>query len=278
MRSVDSNLSLNGWAFDRIRKIVFDTTGIVLSDNKSALIIARLSKRLINMGISDFNDYVSLLERDSLEVLDMINRITTNLTYFYREAEQFELLRNMVLPEQINKSKKKQIFRVWSTACSTGAEVYTILFEIFEFFDDSIPDNIELKILGSDIDTNVLAKAKKGAYNKEELNTLDDNKVEKYFNRKNEDLYTIKEEFKKYVGFRKINLVYDDFVFKGEIDIIFCRNVAIYFDEQTKDKMYNKFYNVLSENGYVFSGQSENLFKWSDKFKFVKKSIYKRIS
>jgi len=274
---ISSNLNLNKKDFNRIRDIVFKNTGISLSDAKGPLIVSRLSKRLIRMGIPDFTTYVELLEEKDVEVLELINRITTNLTYFYREADQFKILQETILENILSAKKNKNILRIWSAACSTGAEVYTILFEMLEYFKGIVPSNMDLKILGSDIDTTVLNKAKSGAYTKEELNKLNPEKVNKYFNRIDEDLFVIKEELKKFVGFRKINLVYDEFKFKQKIDIIFCRNVAIYFDDETKDKLYKKFYNVISDEGYIFSGQSENLFKWNDKFKFIKKSIYKRI-
>ncbi len=275
MLDINSDLLLEKEDFNRIRKIVYDTTGITLADTKSALIVARLSKRLLKKGISGFGEYIALLNEDPSEILELVNKITTNLTYFYRESDQFSVLKLLILPELLK--NKKNIIRIWSAACSTGAEVYTILFEMLDYFNGSIPDNIDLKILGSDIDTVVLSKAKRGAYTKEELNKLDKSKVKLYFDKLNEDQYIIKENLKKYVGFRKINLIYDKFSFKGKIDIIFCRNVAIYFNEETKDKLYNKFYNVLSEQSYVFSGQSENLFRWNNQYKFIKNSIYKKV-
>ncbi len=264
--------------FNTIRKIVLDTTGISLSKSKKALIVTRLSKRFLEKNISDFGKYINILKDEPSETMILINCITTNLTYFYRESDQFSILKSLILPEFIKNSGEKKTIRVWSAACSTGAEVYTILFEIIDFFNGIIPDNIDVKILGSDIDTVVLSKAKIGAYTREELSKLNDNKINYFFNKKNDDLYIIKDEFKKYVGFRKINLANDKFSFKGAVDMIFCRNVAIYFDESTKDKLYSKFYNVLNEEGYIFSGQSENLFKWSSKYKFITKSIYKKVS
>ena len=274
MGESNSELTLSLSDFNKIRSIVFESTGITLADTKSALIVARLSKRLIKMNIAGFEQYIELLNNDPSEILELINRITTNLTYFYRESGQFELLKLTVLPEFKNKNK----LRIWSAACSTGAEVYTILFEIIDYFNGRVPENIDLKILGSDIDTTVLSKAKKGAYTKEELNKLNDTKRQTYFNKENNDRFVVKDIYKKYVGFRKINLINDEFSFKNDIDIIFCRNVAIYFNEETKDKLYDKFYNVLGKKGYIFSGQSESLFKWSNKYKFLKKSIYEKVS
>lgn len=274
------NVTLSDDEFHQIREIVWKTTGISLADSKKALVISRLARRLRELGFYSFQKYVHLLKTDSDEVLLMINRITTNLTRFYREKAQFIQLKEIILPEiaAAVKREEKNSLKIWSAGCSTGEEVYTILFEVMDFFKGAIPPSLDFKILGTDIDTNVLGKAVSGRYSSEELKGLDEGIVRKYFNPVPGGLFEIKERFRKYVLFLKLNLVYDDFNFKNKFDIIFCRNVVIYFNKETKQKLYEKFYAVLGEPGYFFSGHSENLFLYSQMFRFIGKSIYKKVA
>lgn len=278
MNNVEINLSDD--EFREFRDIVNKTTGISLADSKKALVISRLARRLSELNIQSFIKYIHRLRGDSEELLFMVNRITTNLTRFYREKGQFVVLKEKILPHIMGakREKKEKFLRIWSAGCSTGEEVYTILFELLDYFGGRIPAGLDCKILGSDIDTNVLKKAKSGRYTQEEVNGLDKNILERYFKRTIDGQYQVDERFRKYVLFTKLNLVYDEYVFNKAIDIIFCRNVVIYFSRDTKNQVYQKFYGVLNEPGYFFSGHSENLFPFSDKYKFVGKSVYKKVS
>jgi chemotaxis protein methyltransferase CheR len=265
--------------FHRIRTLVYKTTGICLADSKRALVVSRLYKRLRNMQLDSFDSYIGLLETNPDEMFLFINSITTNLTRFYREKNQFEIFQKSILPAIMeNKKRKREYFlRIWSAGCSTGEEVYTILFEVLYFFSGRIPNRLDVKILGSDIDTNVLRKARSGEYNREELKEMEKPTVEKFFDQLAENDFRIKEHFKKYLLFKRINLVYDKFRFKEKVDVIFCRNVVIYFDRETKTNLYEKFHAVLNHPGYFFSGHSENLFKYNNWFKFIEKSVYKKV-
>jgi chemotaxis protein methyltransferase CheR len=281
MEIVECKLEEN--EFQKIRSIVYETAGISLADSKRALVVSRLARRLQQLKVSSFQGYIHLLESDPNEIHLMINRITTNLTKFYREKHQFDVLRQRILP-QILESKKKnrqKTIRIWSAGCSTGEEVYTILFEVLKAGNGRSlvrhPLSFDLKILGSDIDTNVLKKARSARYSDEEIKGLEKNVLEKYFDRVSPGEYQLKEKLGKFVGFRRINLVHDDFSFKHKIDIIFCRNVVIYFDNETRQKVYEKFHAALNSPGFFFSGHSENLFKYKHVFKFVEKSIYKKV-
>lgn len=277
MDVIDLKLSDN--EFNKIRNIVYKTTGISLAETKRALIISRLFRRLKELNFESFEPYIRLLQNDTDETISLINRITTNLTRFYREENQFPVLKQKVLP-QLMKTKKKSrdpFLRVWSAGCSTGEEVYTILFEIMEAFKGRVPAGIDFKILGSDIDTNVLKKASSGQYSDEELKGINPDILGKYFNRVSDTLYRVKEGVRRYVGFRRINLVYEPFSFKRKIDIVFCRNVVIYFDKETRGNVYMKFHGVLNNPGYFFSGHSENLFKYNHVFSFIEKSVYKKV-
>jgi len=277
-----AELILEDKEFQKIRSIVYETSGISLADSKKALIISRLTRRLQKLNISSFQSYIKHLESDSQEIYALVNRITTNLTKFYREKNQFDLLRKKILPHVLKGKEKKteKSLRIWSAGCSTGEEVYSILFEILKTNNGksllSYPP-YNLKILGSDIDTNVLAKAESGQYSEEEIKGLEESLLKKYFYIISPGQYRVRDELRKYVVFRRINLAYDTFRFKEKIDIIFCRNVVIYFNIQTRRNVYEKFYSVLNEPGFFFSGHSENLFQYKHLFKFVEKSIYKKV-
>ncbi len=271
--------NLTDTEFNEIKKIVFDFTGISLSDTKKALVISRLSKRLRKLNMNSFLEYLDFLKGNRDEVFFVINSITTNHTMFYRESNQFQTLKKKILPEilEYKKKKKDNRIRIWSSACSSGEEVYTILFELFEFFNGSIPSDLDLKVLGSDIDTNVLKKAKSGIYASDELRGIELTILNKYFNKIHDNKYSVKQIIKNYAVFSKINLVYDDFKFKNLVDILFCRNVVIYFNSETKRKVYEKFHKIMADLSYLFSGHAESLFNYNDMFSFVEKSIYRKV-
>lgn len=265
--------------FRQIRDIVWRTTGISLADSKKALIISRLARRLNELKLQSFLNYIQRLKSDADEVLFMINRITTNLTRFYREPGQFEVLKERVLPVVMAAKKRKpeKTLRIWSAGCSTGEEVYTILFEVLDFFKGTVPAGIDFKLLGTDIDTNVLRKAASGEYSRDELKGLDDARRDRYFRPSRGGRFKIRERFRRHAGFSKHNLVYDVFHFKHPIDVVFCRNVVIYFDRDTKKTLYDKFHGVINEPGFFFSGHSENLFRHSHFFKFLGKGVYEKV-
>lgn len=271
-------IKLNDHEFNQIRKIVYKTAGINLTESKRALVISRLARRLRQLKLNSFQRYIHLLSQDADEVLLMINRITTNLTRFYREQNQFPVLREVVVPLIHEQSRRRgRPFRVWSAGCATGEEVYTIVFEIANAFDGHIPANLKFRVLGSDIDTSVLKKAATGIYSDEEIADIKHADREKYFDILSPHLFRVKDKWRKYTDFKRINLVYDDFKFNHKMDIIFCRNVVIYFDKETRATLYEKFHTVLNEPGFLFAGHSENLFKYNHVFKFVEKSIYRKV-
>jgi chemotaxis protein methyltransferase CheR len=274
-------LKLEETEFQTLRSMVYRTSGISLADSKKALMISRLARRLRELEINSFPSYINRLQTDPREIHVMINRITTNLTKFYREKHQFDVLARQILPLVLKDKirKEEKTLRMWSAGCSTGEEVYTILFEVIKAWKNHSKHlaDLDLKILGSDIDTLVLNKARSGQYSAEELKGLDDEIMNTYFDRISPQEFRIKRELKQYVGFRRINLVHDPFLFKHPIDIIFCRNVVIYFNNDTRQTLYEKFHAVLNEPGFFFSGHSENLFQYSDLFKFLEKSIYQKV-
>ena len=278
-----AELILEEREFQKIRSIVYETSGISLADSKKALVVSRLTRRLQQLKVPSFQGYVRRLETNPDEIHLLINRITTNLTKFYREKHQFEVLSKQILPVVLEnkETQKEKKLRIWSAGCSTGEEVYSILFEILKTHNGRNllhhPLSFDVKILGSDIDTNVLEKAESGQYNEEETRGLDKSTLNRYFDNVSPGEYRVKEEVKKFVSFKRLNLVHDAFRFKHKIDIIFCRNVVIYFNPKTRQAVYDKFHAVLGDPGFFFSGHSENLFQYRHLFKFVEKSIYKKV-
>ncbi|MGE5340169.1 MAG: CheR family methyltransferase [Candidatus Omnitrophota bacterium] len=277
MESVD--LKLNDQEFRKIRTIVYETTGISLAESKRALVVSRLYKRLRELNFNTFEQYIARLESDMDEISFFINRITTNLTKFYREKNQFDVFQHRILPiiKENKKRKGEKKLRIWSAGCSTGEEVYTILFELFKAYQGHPPLSVDVKILGSDIDTEVLKKAHSAQYTTEELKGLDPIALDTYFDQLSDTDYRMQDWLRKFVVFKRINLVYDEFHFKNKIDIIFCRNVLIYFNKETRKRVYEKFHTVLNNPGFFFSGHSENLFKFNHLFEFIEKSIYKKV-
>jgi chemotaxis protein methyltransferase CheR len=274
-------LKLEETEFQTLRAMVYRTAGISLADSKKALVVSRLSRRLRELEFRTFHAYIGLLQSDPGEIHVMINRLTTNFTKFYREKHQFEVLTGQILPMILDGKKKKRevTLRIWSAGCSSGEEVYTLLFEVLKTLKDRFNNlsALDMKILGSDIDTNMLHKARSGQYSDEEMRDLDHDTREAYFDRNPPHGYRIKKELRPFVGFRRINLAYDEFLFKHPMDIIFCRNVVIYFNSDIRQTLYEKFHAVLNQPGFFFSGHSENLFNYGHLFKLMEKSIYQKV-
>jgi chemotaxis protein methyltransferase CheR len=259
--------------FQKIRDIVYHLSGIIL-DKKHELIKARLSKRLRTLGLSDFKEYIEYLEQDSTksELNIMIDGLTTNKTSFFREPQHFDFLQQRIVPTF--KDKKK--VRFWSAGCSSGEEPYSLAILLSE----SIPD-IHLKdvqILASDISSTILTKARNAHYDADYINDIPKEIVKKYFvqesNLKTND-YTLRNNIKSLIKFAKLNLM-DSWPLKGPFDVIFCRNVMIYYDLPTRKKLVSRFWELLKEGGFFFIGHSESLTSTSTQFKYIQPAVYQK--
>lgn len=260
--------------FFLLRDVVFKESGINLSERKKALMHSRLMKRLKALNINDYKMYYEYLTNNyQEEIINLINCITTNKTDFFREPKHFDFLKEVALPafEKINKNR----IRIWSAGCSTGEEPYSIAITIEEYFKNKrTPD---VKILATDIDTDVLGKAMSGIYKEENLEEVDEPIIKSCFLKAKEgtrDLYIVKDSIKNMISFRRLNLLAGVYPMKGKFDIIFCRNVIIYFDKKTKDEVVNRFYNYLTDDGYFFAGHSESLVNCSNKYFLIGNTIY----
>lgn len=261
--------------FLRFRTLIYDESGISLSDQKKSLLASRLSKRLRDLGLGTFSDYYEKVTDDPSreEFTRMLDLISTNKTDFFREPKHFEFLRDRILPE-LTQSKR---VRIWSSASSTGEEPYTIAMTLYDGVQN--PSQWDFKILASDLSTRVLAKAAAGLYDEERVRDVPPDVVKRHFLRgrgESEGMLKVKPHLAEMIRFRRLNLMDDHFPIKSPLDLIFCRNVMIYFDRPTQEKLVNKFYRYLKPGGYLFIGHSESLQWVTHPFKSLAPTIYQK--
>lgn len=271
--------------FNLLKSIIYRESGISLSLKKKTLIISRLNKRLRILNLKSFMDYYNYLQSadgQNFELVKMIDEISTNKTSFFREKKQFDFLLDYGLKTLLSylKSKNKTILKIWSTSCSTGEEPYTIAMILEEFFSKYKNLKIPYEILATDISTNVLKKAKKAIYNNDKINNIESSLIKKYFmygTDAKDGLYRIVPEIRKKIKFARFNIT-QKHLFKEKFDIIFCRNVMIYFDETTKNELLNNLYDNIIVGGFLFIGESETLhsLKAKNKFKYILPTIYQK--
>lgn len=259
--------------FEFFREVIHRESGIKLTEGKKALLQSRLSKRIRELNLGSFRDYYEYIKNNySKEIINLINCITTNKTDFFRENRHFDYIRSVVLPKCDTSGKKK--IRIWSAGCSTGEEPYSIAITLLEHYKNNMPD---IKILASDIDTQVLHKGKTGIYRAETLSDVDLSILKKYFFRgrgDNEKLFKVKNPVSQLIRFRWLNLFDSVYPMKNKFDMIFCRNVIIYFDRDFQQKLFERLFSYLSDDGYLFLGHAETLTGFSLKFNSLGNSIY----
>ncbi len=259
--------------FLHIKKLAYKITGISLSDHKQNMIYGRLARRLRALGLQNFDQYCGILEAgDEAELHEFVNSITTNLTAFFRENHHFEFLRDQLVPELIKANLKEKKIRVWSAGCSSGEEPYSIAMVLRSF---ASIQSWDVKILATDLDSNMVARGKAGIYSSERANSVPE-RYRKFMaiNKTTEEI-RIRDEVCNLITFKQLNLL-SDWPIKGPFDFIFCRNVVIYFDAETQRRLFNRYADLLKPNGYLFIGHSENLHKVCDRFDGLGRTIYQR--
>lgn len=252
-----------------------NTYGINLIQKRN-LIEARLNNVLAEKGFTSFREYLDFVYSDSTrcELTTMINKLTTNHTYFMREPEHFQYFRNKVLPYFHERIKDRDL-RVWSAGCSSGEEPYTLAMILEEYFERE-KDPWDKKILATDISANVLQKAIEGVYDAEALEKVSEAWKLNYFKKLGNNRFMVTDELKNEVIFRMFNLM-DEFPFRKKFHTIFCRNVMIYFDKETKEKLVKKFYDMTEWGGYLFIGLSESINRAEVPYEYIMPSVYRKV-
>jgi chemotaxis protein methyltransferase CheR len=271
-----AGLELSDKEFEEIRTLVHTSVGIQLNESKRALVVARLGKRLRHLGCATFREYCEHIrhrDSDGREMLEMINCITTNKTEFFREPHHFDWLREVVVREARARTQASGVrkLRIWSAGCSTGQEPYTIAMVLSEALGDG---GWDVRILASDIDTNVLAEAKAAEYPDDLAADIPERLRIKYTEQTDSGFRIIKP-VRDLVTFRRVNLIEPSWSIRIRFDTIFCRNVTIYFDQKTQEVLYDRFTRHLEPHGYLVAGHSENLHWLSRLLTPIGKTVYR---
>jgi chemotaxis protein methyltransferase CheR len=257
--------------FDRVQSLIYQRAGISLHDGKHAMVYSRLSRRLRDTGHQSFHDYLGWLEStDGPEWQEFVNALTTNLTSFFREQHHFEVFAKYLQGRSFGRS-----CRIWCSAASTGEEPYSIVMTAIE----NLAGGDQYTLIASDIDSKVLEAAERGVYRLESTKGLDAGRLQRFFMRGkagNEGMVRVKPELRKNLEFMIVNLVRDGWPFKEPFDVVFCRNVMIYFDAATQRAVLERIHRVMRPGGLLFVGHAENFSDSRDLFVLKGKTVYER--
>jgi chemotaxis protein methyltransferase CheR len=258
-----------------LRALVHSHTGISLSQAKRELVYGRLVRRLRALQLPGFSQYIKLIEDDPGEELQhFVNAVTTNLTSFYRESHHFEMLADTVIPQLVRENAAARRIRIWSSACSTGEEPYSIAMAL----RDCQPAwaGYDVRILATDLDTNCVAHARRGVYGEDRVRDLPAALVQRHFGAGPEPrTVSVVPEARNLVTFGQLNLM-QSWPIRGPLDVIFCRNVVIYFDKDAQRRLFDRMADLQREGGWLFLGHSETLFKVSTRYELVGRTVYRR--
>lgn len=267
--------------FVRICRLVYEHCGINLHEGKKELVRARLAKMLRKYHFKTYDQYIDFVLDDPTQTTfyEMIDQISTNLTSFFREPKHFEYLRRQFLPALIQKKQKTGQLRIraWSAGCSSGEEPYSIAITLLEAVP--LPQSWNIRILATDISTRTLHAAQKGLYEPQRVDNLSAELKSRYLKPKKDKsaplLYEVSPALRSILTFKYLNLM-DPWPFRGPFDFIFCRNVMIYFDKPTQEKLVQRFYDVLDDSGLFFTGHSESLTGIRHSFRYIQPTIYRK--
>jgi chemotaxis protein methyltransferase CheR len=261
--------------FRRLRDIVYARTGIALSDAKRELLYGRLSRRLRKLQVKSFAEYCVLVESgDPDELQELTNAITTNLTSFFRENHHFDELGSQILPQVVQQRQASRRIRVWSAGCSTGEEPYSIACVLKEKLGHL--HDWDVKLLATDIDSKVLATAAEGRYRGERFRGMPPNHLKRFPPCDEEHEFRgASDDLKSLISFKRLNLL-DAWPMRGPFDVIFCRNVIIYFDKDTQRGLFERMAGMQEPGSWLFIGHSENLFNVTDRYQLASRTMYQR--
>lgn len=261
--------------FEQFRALIYEKSGISLGSQKVALVSARVGKRMRALDISSYADYLEYVKADDSgnELVQLLDAISTNVTSFFREPRHFEFLSEVLARWQAEGQRR---FRLWSAASSTGEEPYTIAITILESLQ---MHGLDVRILATDISTRVLEACLRGEYAPAKLDPVSGQLRERYFKReggRTDGVYRVSDRLKSMVTFRRLNLSTPPYPMKGPMDVIFCRNVMIYFDDAIRQRLVSELYRLLKPGGYLMIGHSESLTSVQSKFRIVRPAIYQK--
>ncbi len=261
--------------FETLVQYMRDNFGINLSQKRN-LIEGRLSNHLKENGYTDYQEYLKQVFSDvsGYELANLVNRLTTNHTFFMREATHFDFLQSTVLPA-LEKSLTKKEIKVWSAGCSSGEEPYTLAMLMHDHFTYN-KSEWDTRILATDISAKVLDQARKGLYSATSVESLPKPWLTKYFQRSGTAHWEVTDKIKQEVVYRSLNLIQDSYPLKSKFHIIFCRNVMIYFDKQTKIELIKRFYDLTEPGGYLFIGHAESIGRDETAYNYVQPAVYQK--
>lgn len=241
-----------------IAAMIYSDAGIALNETKASLVYSRLSKRLRQIGLRSFREYCELVGSASGadERREMLSFLTTNFTRFFRENHHFEHLRDEVLPGLVTRAKSGGRVRIWSAGCSDGQEPYSIALTVLGMVPNAA--TYDIRILATDIDPKIIAQAKAGIYDEQSIETVTPAMRKQWFTKVDERRYQVNDQVKQLITFRELNLM-AQWPFRGPFDVIFCRNVVIYFDEPTQARIWVRYADLLPPGGHLYIGHSERL-------------------
>ncbi len=261
--------------FDAVRELLYQHAGISLNDGKSDLVYGRLARRLRELGFGAFAEYLAYLRspRGEAEMVEFINALTTNLTGFFREPHHFDYLARTVLPEVTRSHAGDRRIRFWSAGCSTGEEAYSMAMVVRE----ALPclRAWDLKLLATDLDSSVVAKAERGCYAAQCVAGLSRSRTGKWIRPLAGDRVQVDAALRDLITFKQLNLIHE-WPMRGPFDLIFCRNVVIYFDRETQQRLFARYADILRDGGYLFLGHSESMLNLCSRFEPVAQTVYRK--
>ncbi len=272
-------MAISDAEFSRLRDLIHKRFGINLTEQKRSLLVGRLQKLMRNLNLGNFSDYYDYLSHDKTEAAlgELVDLISTNHTYFNREKDHFDFFSQTALPKVIEKLKreKRKDLRIWCAGCSTGEEPYTLLMLMMEYLGNDY-SAWDAGILATDISDRALTSARRGVYATDRVMQLPETLRKKYFTPAGPNEMAVVDKVKREATFRRFNLMNTSFPFKKPFQMIFCRNVMIYFDQPTREALVNRYHQFTEPGGYLFIGHSETLGRSQTLYRYLKPALYQK--
>jgi chemotaxis protein methyltransferase CheR len=274
-----SMMAISDKEFAGLRDLIHQRFGINLTEQKRSLLVGRLQKLMRTLGFNSFSQYIEYLTQDKSEqgLSELVDLISTNHTYFNREKDHFDYFSETAFPTIVENLKRqnRRDLRVWCAGSSTGEEPYTLIMLMMEHLGNDYK-NWDAGLLATDISDRALSVARAGVYPRDRVEQLPANLRNKYFTPADHGYLAVKEQVKKEVTYRRFNLMNTQFPFKKPFQIIFCRNVMIYFDQPTRDALVTRFHKFIEPGGYLFIGHSETLGRTQTLFRYLEPALYQK--